>query len=343
MIRVLLVAAMASLAASCNIIKPPPASPPLRATTVYILGGTLGSASLPGYLRANLPAVKDIGFDSVYLPAIWADFDPAPFSSPYNAVAFNNARAALSEVRAAGMRALIGLNYVGVGFAPDFGSELPPDQACNWAVTPPVYAKFEKYATQVMLEYQAFHDITQLMVFTESAEGCGLATPQAAPQVALQLQTTLGSLPSRIPPTMRKIWRWGYHDYSIVNLGWGNGVGPIKLPNQFDFVSMVAYNVSDVAELDARAGRFAALYPGSPLLVGESGANGCPGASPPQATVDSIIVSWALQHRYGVNVWGWPNAGEAECTNPVYGGYAITNVDGTPNATAAALRLILPH
>jgi hypothetical protein len=230
---------------------------------------------------------------------------------------------------------------VGIGYAPEFGSILSPDQACNWAVTPEVYATFENYAQQAMTEYAGFSDMLQLMVFTEGAEGCGLATPQAAPAVALQLQKTLGSLPTRISPILRTQWRLGYHDYSIVNLGWGNGFGPIASPNPFDFVSMVAYNVNSTIELDARADRFKALYTTSPLVVGEAGANGCPGASPPQAAVDSLIVYWAVSRGYGFNIWGWPNAGEAECTNPVYGGYALTKVDGTPNDAAAAIQRIL--
>jgi hypothetical protein len=312
---------------------------PFRATTIYILNGTLGTTALQQYLEANLPAIKANGFDTVYLPAVWKDFDPTPLTGPYNSTAFQNARAALATIDYHGMDAVIGLNYIGVGYAPDFGSVLPQDQACDWARTPDVYAAFERYAEQFMRELTDFNDMVYLMVFTESAEGCGLATPEAAQAVATRLRTTLGSLPSRMPASLRRKWRWGYHDYSIVNLGWGNGSSPIMSPNPFDFVSMVAYNVSDINELNTRAARFKALYD-VPLMVGEAGANGCPGATPPQSTVDTQIVTWALDNGYGFNIWGWPNAGEAECTN-VYGGYALTNQDGTPNEAALAIKAIL--
>ena len=322
----------------CNIIKQP--AQPIRATTVYIVNGTLGSASLPGYLAANLPAMRQIGFTAVYLPAVWADFDPSPIGGQFNAVAFANAKMALDQISAAGMKAWVGLNYVGVGYAPDFGVLMPKDKACDWARIPEVYASFERYVVEALNQYRLYKDILQFMVFTEGAEGCGLATPEAAPSVALFLQTTLGSLPTRIPPEIRRLWKIGYHDYSIVNLGWGNGVGPIATPNPFDFVSMVAYNTSDPIELDARAGRFKALY-STPLVVGEAGANGCPGANPPQDVADSQLVSWALSRGYGFNIWGWPNAGAAECTNPVYGGYALTDQNGVPNAAAVAISKVL--
>ena len=301
------------LISACNL--PEPKRPPLHATTVYIVNDILGSAGLPAYLQATLPAVKQTGFDLVYLPAVWRDFDPTPLTGPYNNTAFADARAALSVLRNAGMRALVGLNYVGVGYAPDFGGVLPPDQACNWAITPQVYVAFERYAQQVMKEYAAFSDMLQLMVFTEGAEGCGLATPQAAPAVAQQLQTTLGSLPTRLPAMLRAQWRLGYHDYSIVNLGWGNGIG--RLLHPIPSILSVCLPITWTARRARHQGLSIQSLVALPLIVGEAGAHGCPGATPPQAAVDSLIVSWAVSRRYGFNIWGWPNAGAAECTNPV--------------------------
>ena len=348
-----LLAGMLLLLAACGL----PQTPQQRlavthATTVYLLDGTLGKPGLAPYLSTNLPAIKAAGFNAVYIPAVWADFDPSPIVSPrsYNAAGFADAKAALTVIRSAGMRAVTGLNYVGPGFAPDFGAVLPDAQACDWARTPVVYAAFEQYVAEFMSEMAADSDILSLMVFTESAEGCGQATQAAAPTVALQLQKTLGSLPSRMPPLLRFTWNIGYHDYTIVNLGWGNGVGPIAMPNPFDFVSMVAYNVGTTAELDARSARFAALYPGVPLFVGEMGVNGC--SAPPgvgeagQATGDAILAQWALAKGHGFSVWGWPASGGAsdetlECSNPVFGGLAITNADGTPRAAVAAIKAVL--
>ena len=91
----------------------------IHAITVYLFDGTLGRADLDPYLVANLPAIKDAGFNAIYLPAIWADFDPSPMEIPrtYNPTAFRNVRSSLALIRTAGMKALVGLNYVGVGFA----------------------------------------------------------------------------------------------------------------------------------------------------------------------------------------------------------------------------------
>lgn len=320
----------------------------IHAITVYLFDGTLGRADLDPYLIANLPAIKDAGFNAIYLPAIWADFDPSPMMKPrtYNAAAFRNARSALALIRAAGLKALVGLNYVGVGFAPDFGTALPAKEACNWAVTPAVYAAFEEYVTAFMSRLTADSDIMSLMVFTESAEGCGHATKDAARAVADQLQETIGSLPSRLPGALRTKWNIGYHDYSIVNLGWGNGVGPIALPIEFNFISMVAYNVTSVAELDARVKRFSTLYPNEPLIIGEMGANGCDDESA-QATTDARLVAYAVAHGYGFNLWGWvagggaPDAAAQECSNPNYGGLSINNPDGSPRQAKQAVKAAL--
>ena len=344
--------ALLTLLSACGILTPRQSISTVHATTIYLLDGTLGRAGLAPYLSANLPAIKAAGFNAVYIPAIWADFDPSPLASPraYSTAAFADAKAALDLLRASKMRTVVGLNYVGPGFAPNFGPVLPDAQACDWARTPPVYAAFEQYAAEFMTQLSSYSDMLSLMVFTESAEGCGLATQAAAPAVALQLQTTLGSLPSRLPPLLRLMWTIGYHDYTIVNLGWGNGVGPIALPSEFDFVSMVAYNVSTTTELDTRAGRFTALYPATPLYVGEMGTNGCataPGVGEAgQATNDALLVQWALAHDHGLNLWGWPASGGSpdeslECSNPVFGGLAITNADGTPRSAVAAVKALL--
>ena len=156
----------------------------------------------------------------------------------------------------------------------------------------------------------------------------------------------IGSLPSRLPGALRAKWNIGYHDYSIVNLGWGNEVGPIALPVEFNFVSMVAYNVTSVSELDARTKRFSTLYPNEPLIIGEMGANGCNDESG-QATTDAWLAAYAVAHGYGFNLWGWvagggaPDAAVQECSNPNYGGLSITNPDGSPRKAKQAVEVLL--
>lgn len=324
----------------------PPASfiADMRAVTPYLLNGRLGQGNniTIDYLTANLPAIKNVGFNAIYLPLIWMDFDPNPIASPrtYNEAAFNDLRSIISLLRANGMKLVSGLDYVGDGFAPNIGV-----QACAWSTTPSVYASFEQYVSYLLTSV-GNGDMWLPMVFTEGAEGCGMVGPQFGPQVALQLQTTLGSLPSRLPPATRAAFRIGYHDYTLIAKGWGRGNSPIASPISFDWVSMAAYN-ADVSTMTDMRSRFAALYPATPFAVMELGSSSCPApySDQTQAAGDVAGVQYALANGYGFNVWGWTPGGNIppydDCTNPVYGGLAITNPDGSLKSAAQQLKLLL--
>lgn len=310
----------------------------VRGVTIYRIDATLGRPVLPGLLASVLPAIKAARFNTVFLPAVWADYDPTPLANPrtYNAAAFASAKQVLGMLRAAHMRALVGLDYVGEGFAPDLGAVQP----CDWAVNPVTYAAFEEYVRRFLEEMLPYRDVVMPFVFTEGAEGCGQNVAAAGPAVALRLQGTLGSLPSRLPAALRAAWSIGYHDYSLINLGWGGGVSPIASAQPFDWLSMVAYNVGTEGELAARLGRFRAMYPGVPMMIGELGASGCPPATAAQqAAQDGLGASFARQNGLGFSVWGWMNHGKDECL-PGYGGLAITDAAGAPNTAAAAVEAV---
>lgn len=314
----------------------------VHGTTIYRIDATLGRIPLTGILNSTLPTIKNSNFNAVMIPAIWADFDPNPLATPhlYNSIAFNEAKTALAKARSYGMTVLVGLNYIGEGFSPDLG--LTP--ACDWAVNPITYAAFERYVEHWLTEMLPWADILRPFVFTEGSEGCGQSNPSHATLVATRLQGTLGSLPSRLLPLLRSVYQIGYHDNTMITLGWANGISPIASPNTFDWLSMVSYNVETIAELDVRLARWRALYPTTPMIVGELGANGCGvGGEDHQAQLNVMGAKWALKNDLGFNVWGWLNAGSAECTNPVYGGLAITNEDGSLRQTVIQIKAILGH
>ena len=316
----------------------------VRSTAVYRLDATFGRAPLAALLEQVIPGIKAAGFNAVWIPAVWADFDPSPLALPrtYNQAAFTNARAALDVLRANGMKALVGLDYVGVGWAPNFSPVLSPAQACDWSVNTVTYAAFEQYAAEFLTRLIGYSDVVRPLVFTEGAEGCGQADPAHAVAVAARLRSTLGSLPNRMPLPVRMAFSMGYHDYSMITLGWANGASPIATPNPFDWLSSVAYNVATVGELDARQARWRALYPSTPMILGEVGANGCgAGGEARQAVLNTMAAKYALDHGMGFSVWGWLNHGADECTNASYGGLAITNADGTLRQSAVSLKALI--
>src|SRR5205807_2357807 len=132
-----------------------------------------------------------------------------------------------------------------------------------------------------------------------------------AGELADRLKTTLGSLPERLPPRLRAQFAIGYHDNSLIDLGWSGSKSPIASPDPFNFLSMSVYGLeretpTEIAQdLDARVARFRAVDPTAPLLIGEFGASRCKGGPRNQARVESAIASYAIQHEIGFNVWHW--------------------------------------
>lgn len=303
-------------------------------------------------LNLVLPEIQRTGLNTIWLVNPWATLNPQPFNQPptYNEASFRSLLDTLQTLKTHNMRAIVGLNYLGPGWAPE------GINACEWVKEPTNYQAFVHYATEFLTRIQDYSDMTYIMVFTENSVPCSLEPhyePDKAHQVTQLFQQTLGNFPTQLPNDLRAKFSIGYHDFTLINRNWGNGESPIASPNPFDFVSMLGYaledtNMESLPESDIqnisniRAQRFRALYPNLPLVMGKFGASSCNNKDVNQARVISAGVTWAKNNHYGFNVWGWkPGPGAEECTNPVYGGLAITNQDGTPKPAIDKLQKLL--
>ena len=234
------------------------------------------------------------------------------------------------------MHAIIGLNYLGKGWAPQ------GINACNWTQDPILYDAFVDYTAHFLGEIQEYNDTVYVLVFTEGTEGCD-GWEQTPAEQATTLRLTLGNFPNQLPQNLREKFTIGYHDYTLISRGWSD-TSPIAEPISFDFLSMVAYGLDSYDteeiynELDVRADRFQSGYPETPLIIGEFGASACSGKDIIQARVDRTIVEYALDNELGFNLWGWKPCPNIECTAPACSGLAIINPDGTPKIAVSEIR-----
>ena len=295
-------------------------------------------------LNDSIPALKDAGFNTIWIVNPWMAFNPEPLADPpvYDDSRFDHLLEVLDLLRENGMKAILGLNYLGEGWSPE---GIDPGR---WIIDEDMYGAFETYVEEFLGRIVQYNDTAYILFFTEATEPKGLDPFSEAGQHAALLRETLGSLPTRIDPEIRSKFVLGYHDYSIVNLDWGGGESPIPRPIPYDFVSMVFYGWEDrtdgeiASELDRRAGFFRELYPETPLIIGEMGASMCQQGIEEQARVISAKISRALEQGLGFNLWHWrPIPGEDECQNPAFRGLAITNEDGSHKPAVDAIREIL--
>ncbi len=295
-------------------------------------------------LEKAIPTLKSVGFNAIWIVNPWKSFNPKPLANPpvYDDARFDHLENVLRLLKENGMEAILGLNYLGKGWSPE---GIDPGR---WITDPKMYHAFEVYVDEFLRRIEPYHDMVYIVVFTEGTEPECLNPYRDAKRHAEVLRGTLGSLPTRIDPSLRREFRIGYHDYSLINLNWSGGVSPIPQPNPFDFVSMVFYGWEDRSdeeirhELERRASNFKALYPGKPLIVGELGASICEGGEENQARVIAAKVSKALESGYGFNVWHWrPIPGEDECRNVAFRGLSLTSEDGSPRPVVEALRELL--
>lgn len=288
----------------------------------------------------QLPAIKDAGFNTVWVTNPWMHYNPKPLANPpvYNDASFAELTRVLQLLKDNGMKAILPLDYLGEGWSPE-GID-----ACKWSVDPAMYRSFETYVTAFLRRIEPYHDMVYILLFTEGAEPCSLKGDSTA--VASALQSTLGSLPSRLPANLRSEFTFGYHDYSLINLGESSSsLFPSPIP--YDFLSMVAYGLNKKTndelrqEIDQRANRFRSLYPQTPLIIGEFGASTCtPYDEDNQLRVDQTIISQAIERGYGFNLWGWasPPSHDTDCQAPEFGGLGLTNYDGSFRKAINALK-----
>jgi hypothetical protein len=290
-------------------------------------------------LEAAIPSIHRAGFDAVWMALPWASMEPSPLASPpqYNQAAFAALGKVLATVSANGMRALIGLNYLGRGWAP---TDIDP---CRWLTDSRMYRAFDDYATEFLRTILPYHQFVYVLVFSETADPC-INAFRHADVLAERIHETLGNLPLQVPSTLRDQFTIGFHDNSLITLGWAD-VSPLPQPLPYQFVSTVAYGLDGDtrAQIEAaianRVNRFDALFPGVPVILGEIGATFCPPFDQGnQARVLGDVVSYAEARHLGFNIWHWaPVPGEARCTNHAFQGLAITREDGQPRPALVGL------
>jgi hypothetical protein len=321
-----------------------PLSPERIRSVTYVV-----EEPIPNYLaelQDAVPAIKKAGFNTVWLVLPWWRIQPRPLADPpvWDEGAVESVRVALDYLARHRMHALIGLDYLGQGWSPQ---GIDP---CGWATNLWMEGAFERYVSGFLRRIEAYNDVADILIFTETAAPC--RNPyENAPRFARQLRLTLGSLPERLPRKLRRLFRIGFHDDALINLNWAKGVSPLPRPQPFDFLSLTAYGFErDSAreidrELTARVRRFRRIAPRTPLVIGELGASRCEThGEADQARVASALVSYALRHGLGFNVWHWqPVPREDTCRVDTFRALSITDADGRLNEAGRAIARLLRH
>lgn len=291
-------------------------------------------------LVREVPKIKAAGFNCVKLVSPWWHFDPAPLSvdRKFNDVEFGYLGKSLEVLKQQGMKAILGLNYLDTGWAPE---GINRD---NWITDPVQYAAFESYATEFLQRIINFSDMVFPMVFTEATEPYP-KTAYDAVKHAQYLQQTLGSWPNRLPPELRKRYSLIYHDYTLVVLGWSKGKKPTPEPFPFDAFSIGAYGFEGLSDqqvtnrLRIELDRARLMYPEAPIIVGEFGASTRSdrnGSEAIQKRDVELTLKYLLENKIGFNIWSWTPS-----LNPDDGQTAIVNRDGSPRPAFGAVTALL--
>ena len=310
----------------------------IKSVTFYDFPLDINNEQMVVDFESALPSIKSNGFNTVWLVLPWWSFNPKPLTEPpvYTNQTFTNLASILRSLKNNNMYAILPLNYLGQGWSPEGIDH------CQLITNPTMYNSFERYVREFLTRISEYSDLVYILFFTEGLEPCSMNPYADAEAIASLLRPTIGSLPTRLPPTLRNKFRIGYHDYSLINLGWAHGQSPIADPISYDFLSMVAFidpqktTLEITSEINARASRFKNLYPSIPLVIGESGANDCDNEQNYQALVIQTIATTAINNHMGVNFWGWKpiNAETNGCT------LGLTNPDGTPKKSLVSVKSI---
>lgn len=291
-------------------------------------------------VRAELPRIKEVGFDTVWFVLPWREFCPRPLENEDNAAKFQALRGALEMLKENGMQAILPLNYLGPGWEPE------GIVASRFILDQNMYASFERYVTRLMKSISDYSDVVHLMVFSENTYH-GRDPRAEGPAICADLRGTLGSIVTRIPKSLREQFSFGYHDGEFLTLGYGQGKSPVANPCPFDFLSMVGYTSilrRETAQgirrsLSEIRSRFEKAHPGVPIVMGEWGTTSCPDKEGYQAKKNMIVLKWAENNVEGHGLWGWfPGPEDQECSNPVYNGLSITRLDGSLKLSAKRIR-----
>lgn len=316
----------------------------------------------PDKLIRDIPKLKELGFNTVWLVQLWSAYDPQPLVSPrvYNQEAFNDLTRSLAALKANNMKAILPLNYkMGMGAVGITG---------RWIYRPEQYGAFEIFAKEYLTRIQDYSDNVLILLFEESLSPFDGATQQelySTPAHAAQMRATMGSLPSRLPPDLRAKYKIGWHDYALIGLGWshglpwispypnpefGNGAYPVGEPVSFDFISGGFYEGEDktdaevIAELDMKVARFKTAYPNLPLLAGEVGASSCIRGSSEQNQARVVLarVNYFMSKGSGFNIWNWsPASFDNSCPSSEDKNLSINNPDQSLKPVATELKKLL--
>jgi hypothetical protein len=272
-------------------------------------------------LRASLPAMQDMGLNTVWLVTYWNVFEPKALPEPvFNDQAFDRLRQTLALLKSKNMRAIIGLNYLGEG--PSFQPEginycQPGPTHDSWMANEAMYKAFVGYVDRLMVEIQDYSDMVYLMSFTEVAMPCNYTETQAD-QLALLFQQRIGNLPAQVSQPLRQRFQMGMHDFIF---RWNEphkllpAIVPTPHPLPHDFYSVITYGLTPatVTQVDSWINRLREYYGSStPIFIGEVGQTYCNASVDTQATVVSSIVSYAVRSSFGFNIWSWKNFGECD-------------------------------
>lgn len=275
------------------------------------------------FLNSTISEITKTGFNTVWFVYPWSSFNPKPFSTPpiYNEVQFTNLLNTLELLKKNQMKAIIGLNYLGDDVSNPDGEGQGVDQ-CTWTTDLRTYLAFETYVGEFLRRIENYSDMTYILFFSEGAEPCSLNAwdPAQAPQIASILRPTLGSLPQRLDPTLRNKFKIGFHDWTLLSRKMALGESPIQMPLSYDFYSFNMYEgegktVEQIGnEFDTKITNIKAMYPFTPIFVGEFGAASCNVKTvyysyDSSATEQSRVLDLSLKKvqnlNLGFNIWDW--------------------------------------
>lgn len=310
-----------SLASHAALIKQrPPVSPPtfqpiningIRSVTYWDPNKRLGcSADLKNDLAAQIPKIKETGFNAVWLVSWWECFSPQAFPAPkYDSQAFGRVREILQLLKDNNLKAVLPLNYVATipGTSVDFCSILRYRKGSDSG-----YAALTDYVRQYLTEIEQYSDTTVIMLFTEGMVCDAYENPPI--QSSQLLRTTLGRLPLDLPQALRNKFTIGFHDFVF---RWSEPAAlttqtaPTPTPSPYNFFSYAFYAPDDsyleyIPTATALGNRLKTYYGQStPIFNGELGVSYCHFGGAKQSDFTTKLVANAMAQGNGFNVWQW--------------------------------------
>lgn len=313
----------------------------------------------------DLSRIQALGFNAVWqVFPLFLYVDEAAPELKLNETRMRLFERKLALLRERRMRLLWGLNYFWPTQSPN---GFDPQ---NWIHDPERITLFDQMVIALLRRAEPYNDVALPFVFVEGTEPdySLYLDAEALTAYLTDLRHALGELPTRLPAELRAKFRMGFHDYSILTLGWGRGASPLPEQHSFDFLSFnfypkygfdpnpipllterpdpAAFQSLVRRELEARIARFTRLYPNTPLLAGETGFSSCyftPGHDATQATAIAALLTAIREKNMGFNLWDFsPARGQMAdgrpwiCSENHDLGASLTKLDGSARLSACA-------